>query len=808
MTLTNEQKNIEKIFIKNYNEQIIKLISSNIFYKNIYLYINRCFNFNKYLDDNLIIIENDDPILKKICEEIINKYKILFMNIINDKHFLCLLNLFNKKKCCLIKIKNYLFKNINKIIFDFLFLKKYLPKTIALLNSSKTNNKSVPLTFNYYWDNYSEEFKKFSIIDIEGSLELTLINLDKYYSYGYRYFIGFSTSTITLGVLEWFNNHPYAVGISPSANSSDLNIPKNIFCLNPTNDYVFKTIENKIKNARRVYYIYTKGENVSLNGLTILNNFNPSINDLRTYESTLDNLTVDNLNIFFNDSNDQDILLLIELENTVYLNLYNNGLKFPGQQYNLLLALPSKITNEIAINELSNKYNVLLYEGVMTSLLWRKGYNNLYPDYSYTSLNILNLLNKLVYCKNIENINTHFGVVQFDEITKNILYPSFILKKFISGNYFNSILLQSDPLLGNYEAFFDNTETINIDIIERKNNKYCNPIALLELTNSSSNLDKYFQDSLYFYWYNDKSLPEFPIIDTEASNENTLSLLNKYYNEGYRIFLGFSKSSTLLYVIEWFKNHPDCVGLSITSTSSNLNYQKNIFRFDANDDLLINVLKPIILESTVLYYIFTEDETAAENVLNILKSIQNIELKYLAIKKDKSNLNVETLNNFFINSIETDVALIAIFGNQPYYDLYNDGLYFPGNQYDVITDKLPVINGISRDILNKKLFINSSVFVNTSLLYRKNLEFLTNKYNTITQSYSLINSLEMINKLLKGKSIDLLGSHLGILEFNKNNDIKYYSFLLRQYNKDTNTFDKYKLVFNDPLFGKFFSEFI
>ena len=31
MTLTNEQKNIEKIFIKNYNEQIIKLISSKIF---------------------------------------------------------------------------------------------------------------------------------------------------------------------------------------------------------------------------------------------------------------------------------------------------------------------------------------------------------------------------------------------------------------------------------------------------------------------------------------------------------------------------------------------------------------------------------------------------------------------------------------------------------------------------------------------------------------------------------------------------------------------------------------------------------
>ena len=59
-------------------------------------------------------------------------------------------------------------------------------------------------------------------------------------------------------------------------------------------------------------------------------------------------------------------------------------------------------------------------------------------------------------------------------------------------------------------------------------------IALIEPKNLS--IDQYLLDSLYFSWYQDNSLPKFPVIETDATVQNNLELLNKYYDEGYRIF--------------------------------------------------------------------------------------------------------------------------------------------------------------------------------------------------------------------------------------------------------------------------------
>lgn len=106
-------------------------------------------------------------------------------------------------------------------------------KSIALLNLNDLDPYKVELnlkaTFEYYWANkekYGLPFKEFPIYKIKDTTEDAINNLNKFYNDGYRIFIGFSTSSQVKAVLEWFNQHPDAYGISPSSTTYSLQIKK------------------------------------------------------------------------------------------------------------------------------------------------------------------------------------------------------------------------------------------------------------------------------------------------------------------------------------------------------------------------------------------------------------------------------------------------------------------------------------------------------------------------------------------------------------------------------------------------------
>ena len=62
----------------------------------------------------------------------------------------------------------------------------------------------------------------------------------------------------------------------------------------------------------------------------------------------------------------------------------------------------------------------------------------------------------------------------------------------------------------------------------------------------------------------------------------------------------------------------------------------------------------------------------------------------------------------------------------------------------------------------------------------------------------------MINYLLQGKSVELLGSYSGVLQFDPiTKDILYPSYLKRLYEKKVNNFVNNSIIFDDPLLGKF-----
>jgi hypothetical protein len=330
----------------------------------------------------------------------------------------------------------------------------YLPKTIALLELTggySSNDLIVKKTLEYYWKNFNQEFKAFPIMDTRGDIQRTLALLDKYYKLGYRYFFGFSRSTIVEATLNWFNLHPDAIGISTTSTAPILNVPKQIFRLTPNDNYIIEPILPQLQASSKVYYIYTEGEVAMLNILEILKT-ELGESKVLSYAVNSSNLTVSNMQFFLSGSSSTDSIVLYLLDREPYIDLYTQGLTFEGQQYDILGIQPPMIPSTASL-ELENKYNIISFKGIETSPIWRAGYKSLGElDYSIVTLNGLQLINYLVEEISLLNISSHFGILQFDEITKDIIYPCFLVQLYNGITFETLYLLVNDPLLGKYQA--------------------------------------------------------------------------------------------------------------------------------------------------------------------------------------------------------------------------------------------------------------------------------------------------------------------------------------------------------------------
>jgi hypothetical protein len=692
-------------------------------------------------------------------------------------------------------------------------------KAVFLLELSNSNIQqneiNLQTTLKYYWLNYPNEFSACPIVDTKGSLENTISLLDKYKSLGFTNFIGFNSVEIYIGVLPWFNMNANMTGFTSLGTTNLLSIPKNIFCMAPNNISSLLALIPQLADVGSVtqfYFIYKKGSVIAQEFIYF---FQQAGISFLTYEATSDNLTTSALTAFYESGYKPDVVdpqyvseELCEDLTENFINLFGNGLTFPGKHFNIDTT-GSPLIPQSAWAELSEKYNVVNFQGLCSSVLYQNGYNKLKSEiYNIYALNTLQSLNQ-TQNNSINNTYSHSGVLQFDPVSRETLYASIKIQTWVGNRYFNTIIYVNDPYLGPYSAFITpNQNPINTDIIPINNvAPFKNAIALFELSVNPNVVDPIYRDTLHYCWYENPAFPKFPIIDTEGNLIKTINLLEFYYGKGYRIFLGFSRSTVVAAVKSWFDNHPDAVAISLWSTATSLKIKKNIYRLTPSDDTIVRAVLPNLLGKTV-YYIYTKDELATVNVLEILQSTPTITLKSFGVEKDNSNLTVANLQNFFSGATSENVTLLYILDEQPYFNLYESGLTFPGNQYDIVNTQLPIISGFGRVVLNNKLYYIQNTYPNTSLLWRENADYLTKKYKVLTDSAGVLNAINMIDYFLKAKNIALLGSHSAVLEFNRiTNDVEYPSFLFRLYNGITDTFDKNSLFLDDPLLGNFYATF-
>ncbi len=339
-----------------------------------------------------------------------------------------------------------------------------------------------------------------------------------------------------------------------------------------------------------------------------------------------------------------------------------------------------------------------------------------------------------------------------------------------------------------------NIQSFNKKIIDVDKNKN-KAIALFEISEFSFDSDMI--NSLFFIWYQDNTMPKFPIIETDGTIENNLELLNKYYDEGYRYFLGFSRSTILAGVLPWFLDHPDVIGISLSSGALSLAVPKNVYRLITSLTSFSKSLSIISKNSTNVYYIYDNNELITRDTLKFLENDPAVKDKLKSYPIiNESSYNVPDLSNFLAGSTPDDIILLAIYEPDLYSNLYNEGLFFGGNQYTIIGINLDIYNFVEpcASILDKKYFEVNNIFTNTSLFYRE---------NSLYTSFDTLNALKMIEYFIINKNIDNLASYDGTLEFNEFKDLKYSSYLFNQYIKELISFRNYSIIFEDPLLVKF-----
>jgi hypothetical protein len=265
----------------------------------------------------------------------------------------------------------------------------------------------------------------------------------------------------------------------------------------------------------------------------------------------------------------------------------------------------------------------------------------------------------------------------------------------------------------------------------------------------------------------------------------------------------FDRSTTLTGVLPWFNNiGRDAKGISLTSSAGSLDIPKPVYRIPIGDNKTIDSLNFILTDASKIYYIYSEGEVASKSALTYLEKLYPGKIISYPVKSDSSNLTQQDIQNFYGVVDDKSVSLMYLFINSQQSDflnVFNDSYPMPIPTYDILLSNLPQINETSKNGLVNKYNYLEGVSFSTSQLFRDGLKNIPN-FSTYVP-----NALLLINKLVVNGNITTLPAHNSILQFNENNDIKYFTFLNSIYSKDDKGDFFYKEDFysvDDPIVGK------
>lgn len=329
----------------------------------------------------------------------------------------------------------------------------YNNKMVAIFSPSTLSSDQLRIdSIKYLWT-VVPDFEPFLILEYDGTQEDLIKTLNKAYNLGKRYIYGFSTSSSLLNSFEWLNQHPDVQGVTNTAASNVLAVPKKIYRAAPDLNIQFSTIQYNIFNgAEAIYYIYNSTQLISNSFksqlLKYCDIYDVSFNEY-SY-SNLDDITEPNIkNTILDIYNDMSsnsytkssiCLSMVDFAEEFY-KLFNSGMAdvsslgasyFELNGYNIISNSPS------ASKEYFN--NILYISGADTLNPSKLQYST--PQGKGGSLDPLNILYQL---NNYNGYMNEIGIYSYsyilDPITRdNVAYPTIFLNQYqLSINKFKEI---------------------------------------------------------------------------------------------------------------------------------------------------------------------------------------------------------------------------------------------------------------------------------------------------------------------------------------------------------------------------------
>jgi hypothetical protein len=439
------------------------------------------------------------------------------------------------------------------------------------------------------------------------------------------------------------------------------------------------------------------------------------------------------------------------------------------------------------------------------SYLWQIGSQKLGIDnYGFNVLNILNMAYNSIKNNILVDLPSHNDGFILDPIYKNTTNNSIAILKYTNNNYLPNYLYYSSEnikfkaTIPDYKDNIIKFESIPGVIAEPKK-----AVALLELTNGAYENDNGILRTLYYYLTKTNIFIDMKIYNTNGDKDTTLRLLEECYQEGIRIFLGFSRSTMFSFVLEWFNLHNDAIGVSLSSSANSLAIPKNMYRLQIVDSYMLDSitvpLNDSIQNQGKIFYIYSKYELAAQEVLSQLINTYT-EKNIISYAVYSDNLTHELVSDFYsINNItENDSVIVYIIENidrQTYVNLFNT-LYIPAKQYDILAFGYPEIDS-SITNLNDLYYLLIIENITSCELWDQGFKEIQSKdFQTNT-----LNGMHLITQLSKNLNKYSLASYNSCLQFNENNDIKYGGITSYLYNK-TSGFVKKNVYTNDPIYGQ------
>ena len=698
---------------------------------------------------------------------------------------------------------------------------------VGLLDFTYQSDINVKNNLQWFFTNVPFLYEQFQIIDVKKEdNDKTLQLLDYYYSLGTRYFVLSSFSGNILICIPWFQKHPDVVGFSANAQSQFLDIPKKIYNLSPLIDQklILYSYAGVIPYDV-IYLLYIAGDPFGESTYEYLQKYCNTLGKIFKPIAWLTDssgnrlpFNTTNLNTVMSDVSLNEVASIITAYGAYTQEVYNSfdvsstpytGYPFYQTSQTPILSTTSSAQYFVQQGE-NNLYTTSSHQANLSvSYLWQLNYQNFTTTtYNPVILSILQMIyNGSIPNKNINDLASPCDIMSYNYVNKTNNGLSLLVYQF---TYINNNKLYT-PQIIYYKN--ENGQLFSAPIT----NYTYNPVtaytilppsgptktaaALLEL---NGNVDRDILETLYYLWSSTTNFIQMPIYDTSGNVDITLQLLQQCYDNGIRLFLGFSRSTMLNAVLGWFNTHPDAIGVSTFSTADTLSIQKNIYRLQTVDSFILQTIEQV-LETTIqnsgkIYYVYSSGELAATNVLTYLNNTYGIG-NVLGYAATTANLTVSDLNTFYTGITSNDIIVIYLFvgtQHQDYINLFDASLNspcinIPTSQYDISQEGFPIIT-LSTTTLNNLYHVLVSENITTSALWSSAFTYLDNSFSPNT-----LNALYMLTQFSQNQSVYTLSSYNGALQFNEYNDIKYGSFAV--YNYD----DGYKINYiycDDPLYKK------